>query len=249
MRKLLFLIIAVILIFPAVSFAYVISSSSTLNATLTATGGQQTWTAVFKRRSDNVQVSSFTWPTVSAGSPGYKIANQYIELTARVTNIISWRIIIYTDNTVAKTGFRPYTGSVSTAAVMSFGLVGQTVSPDGSKYGIPLCWLVLDVTSATPTTPVFSTSRPGTGTAGFTNYMWKFMQDKGRKNVNGTSAWNPASTYVRVWDNAGFYWNEDPSKAAASTDNKIYIYLGMDSTQTVAQFYTTKSLTLEAMQL
>ncbi|MCB4791150.1 MAG: hypothetical protein LHV68_04605 [Elusimicrobia bacterium] len=260
MKRLLLVVLGILFVVPAMSYAFTITASSATawNAEMRPSGGMQTWFAVIKRRSDNVTVSSFTWTGITVANPGYKIANQYILVQSTVTNLINWRMVIYTDNTAAKAGFRIFYNDAtpsqravacSTAAFNNFGLVGQNVSPDGSKSGLALSWMVLDVASATPTTPVFMVSRPVTGTAGFTNYMWKFLQDKGRANVGGAlgSAWDITSTYVRIWDATGYYWNEDPTKAAPASDNNLYIYLGVDTTKTLAQFYTTKSLTIEAM--
>jgi hypothetical protein len=181
---------------------------------------------------------------------------------------------IYTDNLVAKTGFHPYytksdvafinqAAFVSTGSVLSYGLVGQgsptssTATANGTTYGLPLAWMVLGLSSAIPVTPVFSNDRGASAghSNGFTNFMWKFVQDKGRATGSPTShgaigsAWDPAAAYVRVWDQTGFYWNENPALAGPPPAGKVYIYLAVDSTNSKAQNYLTKSLTLDALQL
>lgn len=269
MKKLIVLILAGIIIFPAVIFATNMTttiSSAVYNASFTPTGGVQQWDATLRLRSTNAIATAITWPATTAGSPGYKIADQYITLTCTITTTNNWRMNIYTDNTKVVGGFYPYytvnkvamadqAAACSTASVKSFGLVGQAnpTSTDeninGTCYGLPLAWMVLDNSSATPATPVFAMRTATVG--GFTNYMWKFVLDKGRANVGGAvgSAWNSADPYVRVWDQAGYYWSEDPTKAGPSDDNKIYIYLAVETTQSKAQTYTTKTLTIDALQL
>lgn len=270
MKKILLLVLvfAVVVICPSIIFAGGLTlslSSATFTASLTPAGGVQQYDASLRNRTGNTIAASMTWTGVAAGNPGYKVGNQYIMVNSTITNMVGWRMNIYTDNLVVCGGFHPYhsvnnvafasqAAAVSTASVRSYGLVGQDNSTsadenvNGTCYGLPLAWMVSDTIVASPVTPVFSLSRVD-GTQGFTDYMWKFVQDKGRKNVNGTSAWLPTSTYVRVWDQAGYYWNEDPTKASLSSDGKIFIYLAVDSTSAKAQTYTTKSLTIDAIQL
>ncbi|MCB4791148.1 MAG: hypothetical protein LHV68_04595 [Elusimicrobia bacterium] len=234
--KRLLLIVAALAICPMITFAYVIPSSHTFTATVLPTGGVQTWDAVVRNVSNNAVATQVQWSGVTAAQQGYKVADQYIEVSITITNLINWRMLVYTNNT-------NYTGNKSTAATKGFGLVGQI----DTKYGLPVAWKVLESTEAV-TVPLFSLNR-GDGTQGFTDYMWKFVQDKNLLNVNLTSAWDPASTYVRVWDNTGFYWSENPALAGLSADNKIYMYLASDFTHSLAQTYSTNSLTLDVLQL
>jgi hypothetical protein len=236
------LIMLALIIFPAVVFAdQTISTTATyavFTATVTPIGGVQTWTASLKNISDNGAASQLLWTGAIAGVPGYKVANQYIEIGSNITTLINWRMIVYTNNT-------SYTGIKSSNTTQGFGLVGTS----NTASGLPLAWMVLNVTSATPVTPVFSLNRTD-HTQGFTNYMWKFMQDKNLRNATNTAnVFLASETYVRVWDNTGFYWNEDPAKATPASNNKIYMYIGTDFTHALIQSYSTNSLTLEVLQL
>jgi len=258
-----------IVVCPSILFAVNFTTSITsvtFTASLTPSGGVQQYDASLKTRGTNASAGSLSWTGVAAGNAGYKLANEYILINSTVTNVVGFRMNIYTDNLIGhgsnfyafhtnnNVPFSDQAASVSTASVKSYGLIGQAnptnsdENINGTCYGLPLAWMVLDKSSAVPTTPIFSISRSN-GTQGFTNFMWKFVQDKGRKNVNGTTAWDPTSTYVRIWDQDGFYWNEDPTKAGIPTNGDVFIYLAIDSTNAKAQVYKTVSLTVDALQL
>ena len=49
--------------------------------------------------------TKISWAAVNASSAGYKIAQQYIVLSATMTTMINWRMTIFTDNLAAATGF------------------------------------------------------------------------------------------------------------------------------------------------
>ena len=240
------LITLAFIVCPAVLFAATtISTTPTyavFSATVTPIGAVQTWTASLKNISDDSPAFDFRWTGAIASVEGYKVANQYIEIDVNITTLISWRMIVYTNNTT-------YTGDKSSNTTNGFGLVGTTVKTSG----LPLAWMVLNVTSAAPVTPVFSLDRSD-HTQGFTNFMWKFVQDKNLRNAANTaiildSTYLQTATYLRVWDNSGFYWNEDPTKASAASNNKIFMYLGTDFKHALVQSYSTDSLTLEVLQL
>jgi hypothetical protein len=233
------------------SFALPVAGSKALTASVTVSGGTQTWNATLKNVSDNstpTNQSAITWSGVTAGMPGYKIADQYVELTTLITNPITWKMIVYTNNT-------SYAGDKSLG---SFGLVNSS-----NNRGLPLSWKVQDSTDAVAA-PVFSTTRLAPGatsyTEGFTDYQWKFLVDKTQTGTHGWSVADAAS-YNRVWDNSGFYWNEgigpdmdsvkpgNQPSPTPSDDNKVNLYLGAGFTTSLAEQYTTTSLTIETLVL
>lgn len=240
-KKLLLILVVSIVLCPVMAFALDVPGSQSIQASVTPIGGVQEWTAVLKNVIDNQPASSIGWSGVSAGMDQYKVADQYIEVTVNITNPIDWRMLIYTNNT-------SYTGDTSKG---SYGLV------DGDNdHGLPLAWKVLESTE-TVADPVFELNRPD-ATEGFTDYMWKFVVDQ---TQTGTYGWDATDTYVRVWDNDGFYWNEgvgpdvDPGQPgdqpcpAPSLDDEVFIYLGAGFQHSLAQAYSTTSLTLQILVL
>ena len=147
--KKLLLAITVLIICPMVTFAYVIPSSHTFTASVTPTGGVQSWNAVIKNVSNNssVGVTQIAWSGVSAGQVGYKVADQYIDISVNITNIVNWRMTVYTNNT-------SFTGNKSSNTTTGFGLVGQS----NPSNGLPLVWKVLESTQAVAA-PVFVAKR------------------------------------------------------------------------------------------
>ena len=241
-KELLLILVVSIVLCPVMAFALDVPDSQSISASVTPTGGVETWNAALKKVSDNQPAISIGWSGVSAGMDQYKVAAQYIEVTVDITNPIDWRMLIYTNN-------ESYTGDRSKG---SYGLVNT-----GNDLGLPLAWRAQE-DLGTPDDPVFSTTRPEPDPEGFTDYMWKFVVDQ---TQTGTSGWDSTDTYVRVWDNDGFYWNEgvgpdmdltqegDQPCPAPSLDDKVFIYLGADFTHSLAEEYSTTSLTLDMLKL
>jgi hypothetical protein len=189
-------------------------------------------TTTIKRFSDGVSVSSITWSDVSAGDSGWKTADGYIEISASPNYSGDWGIQIYTDNRNASASPQ-YTGSLASG----FNLVGTIKK----EQAIPVCWMVVD-DLVTPETPV---ERPDS--SGFINYCWKWMKDV----QQSTSSFTNDEFYVRVWDDEGIYWHEDPDKAGnpGGGDSPNYIYIAAKFDGTVAQEYRTNRLFLELYRL
>lgn len=241
-KKLLLILVVSIVLCPVMAFALDVPDSQSIQASVTPTGGVEEWTAVLKNVSGDLEANSIGWSGVTAGIDQYKVADQYIEVTVNITNPISWRMLIYTNNT-------SYTGDKSKG---SYGLVNT-----GNDRGLPLAWRVQE-DLGTPDDPVFSITRPDPYPEGFTDYMWKFVVDQ---TQTGTDGWDVTDAYVWVWDNYGFYWNEgvgadmDSEQSgnqpcpAPSLDDKVFIYLGAGFTHSLAEEYSTTSLTLDMLQL
>jgi len=241
-KKLLLILVVSIVLCPVMAFAIDVPGSQPISASVTPIGGVQEWTAALKNVSDDQPAISIGWSGVTAGMDQYKVADQYIEVTVNITNPIDWRMLIYTNNT-------SYTGDTSKG---SYGLVDND-----NDHGLPLAWRVQE-DLGTPADPVFSITRPEPNPEGFTDYMWKFVVDQ---TQTGTYGWDATDTYVRAWDNDGFYWNEgvgpdmDPVQSgdqpcpAPSLDDEVFIYLGAGFTHSLAQAYSTTSLTLQILVL
>lgn len=241
-KKLLLILVVSIVLCPVMAFALDVPHSESIQASVTPIGGVQEWNAALKNVIGNGGASSIGWSDVTAGMNQYKVADQYIEVTVNITDPISWKMLIYTNN-------ESYTGDTSKG---SYGLVNT-----GNNLGLPLAWRAQEDLGA-PDDPVFSINRDSGPPEGFTDYMWKFVVDQ---TQTGTHGWKAGDPYVRVWDNDGFYWNEgtgpdvDPTQdgnqpcPAPSLDDKVFIYLGAGFHHSLAEEYSTTSLTLDMLRL
>ncbi|MBD3272713.1 MAG: hypothetical protein GF384_09285 [Elusimicrobia bacterium] len=229
MTKSFSLFIAMVIALPVIALADPVPGSKAFNASVIPTGGIQEWFAEIKNIDNNQPAQDIQWSNVVAGSDTYKVADQYVEIAVNITNVIDWRMLIYTDND-------EYTGNKEEGG---FGLI----SNDNNR-GLPLAWTVKESTT-TVSTPVFDPNRQPT--PGFTDFLWKFVVDQ---NQTGPNGWNPNNPYVRVWDNNGFYWHENPNEPgnpAQSVDDNVVVYFGAGFAQSLAEQYSTDSLTLDVL--
>ncbi len=174
-----------------------------------------------------------TWSSVNAGHTGWKIADQYIEISHSGLPQ-SWGIQIYTDNK-NETADPKYTGTANPAGL---------VKTDNTIFSLPMAWRIADSTIADPVVPV---QRPND--LGFSDYMWHFLKDKNTIDDPVTlpnEAFQNGDDYVTLWNQAGIAWNEG---GRSGNPKKSFIYLAANFTMSsVEAVYKTSALTIEAYE-
>jgi hypothetical protein len=166
-----------------------------------------------------------TWNNIKAGWTGWKIANQYIEISHNGLPQ-SWGIQMYTDN--KNVSANPiYTGTANPAGL---------VNTDNTLYSAPTAWRITDSIISNPVNPVQREDN-----IGFTDYMWHFLKDK-----NTPSGFQDGEDYITLWNQSGIAWNEG---GRSGNPKKAYIYLAANFTMSsVGSVYQTSALTIEAYE-
>jgi hypothetical protein len=175
-----------------------------------------------------------TWSDVSAGQSGWKVANQYIEISHSELPEF-WGMQIYTNNK-NELADPMYTGTADPAGL---------VKTDNTIFSLPMAWRIADVV-INPNTDENKPVQRQDG-AGFTNYMWHFLKDKNTPDDSDTvinESFNDGESYVTLWNQSGIAWNED---GRSGNPKKAYIYLAANFTMSsVGAEYRTSALTIEA---
>ena len=188
-------------------------------------------TAIVKSTSANEPAAdnNITWSNVSAGD-GWKIADQYIEISYDPTLPEFWGLQIYTDNKNKEADPR-YTGTGSPAGMVK---VGNTI------FSLPMIWLIKD----TPILPNEPVERPDK--LGFESYNWHYFKDKSNVDLPHTpfdESFENAEDYVVLWNQSGIAWNEGARSGKPAT---AYVYLAANFIMaSVNSQYTTNTLTIE----
>jgi hypothetical protein len=172
-----------------------------------------------------------TWTNVTAGSAGWKVADQYIEIS-HLGLPESWGIQLYTDNKDVSADPK-YTGTADPSGLVN---VSNTI------LSLPMAWRITDFIISQPSNPV--QRQDGSG---FDDYMWHFLRDKGAAD-NPLTPLNDSfvngDDYVTLWNQSGIAWNEG---GRSGNPKKSYIYLAANFTMAPAgSSYGTSTLTIEA---
>ncbi len=175
-------------IVPAVSHAYTFTSSSTVTAAATVTGGSTAMSIAILNRSNNAPAANVSWPTINAGA-GWTLASQYVQITSTLS-IAGSGIQTYTNNTLSSASPQ-YSGPVSSTTAA--GLVNAA----NTTETLQLAWHI----NAT-TTPLAADDPNCTGAAGQptfcsatpTGYAWFYYADR----AGGLMQNAPANFYVQV---------------------------------------------------
>jgi hypothetical protein len=161
--KNIFCVLAMVLCLAVTSYSY--ADSAAVRVINTSGSGQVNLTV--KNRSDNEPTPGelITWSDVSVGSTGWKVADQYIEISYSDDPPLPqfWGMQIYTDNE-SDTADPQYTGTRDPAGL---------VKTDNTIFSLPIAWRITDVLISNPDNPV---QRPDG--SGFEDYMWHFLKDK-----------------------------------------------------------------------
>ncbi len=174
-----------------------------------------------------------TWSNVNAGQTGWKVANQYIEISHESLPQ-GWGIQFYTDNENASANPK-YTGTADPAGLIK---AGNTI------IATPMAWKISDSLISSPSAPV-----PRSDNSGFSEYKWHFLKDKNTTDDPVTSMnekFVNGQEYVTLWNQAGIAWNEG---GRSGNPKKAYIYLAANFTMSsVSSEYKTSTLTVEAFK-
>jgi hypothetical protein len=173
-----------------------------------------------------------TWTNINAGQAGWKIANQYIEISHNGLPQF-WGIQMYTDNENVSANPR-YTGTANPAGL---------VKTDNTMYSVPMAWRITDSVISNPVNPVQREDN-----IGFTDYMWHFLKDRNTPDNPDTpdydESFQDGEDYVTLWNQSGIGWNEG---GRSGNPKKAYIYLAANFTMSsVGSVYQTSVLTIEA---
>ncbi|MDD5504437.1 MAG: hypothetical protein PHV77_03880 [Candidatus Omnitrophica bacterium] len=216
------------LVLSVASYCYAADSASVVVKGLT----EGSLNVVVRNISNNQPASNglITWSNLIAGQTGWRVANQYIEISHSGLPA-GWGIQIYSDN--KNTSASPkYIGTANPAGLVN------------AKYSVlsaPMAWQVTD-SVISPTTPVQRADNTG-----FTNYLWHFLKDVNTTDDPKTEAYNEtfqnAEDYITVWNQSGIAWNEG---GRTGNPKKAYIYLAANFTMSPAgSQYQTSTLTIE----
>lgn len=222
-------IVAVCLLLPGFSYA----QNAAIRLMITADGGEVE--LMVRNISDNELATDglITWDDVVAGATGWKLANQYIEISH--TDLpVSWGMQIYTDNESGLADPR-YTGTANPAGL---------IKVDNTLMALPMAWRITDhlLTGADLTDPVERSDRKG-----FNDYLWHFLKDKNTPDDPATTdvdeSFVNTEEYVTIWNQAGIAWNEG---GRSGNPKKAYIYMAAKFTMaSINSEYKTSALTLE----
>jgi hypothetical protein len=176
-----------------------------------------------------------TWSNVVAGETGWKIADQYIEISHSDLPEF-WGMQIYTDNKNEDVANPQYTGKDNPAGL---------IKTDNTILTLPMAWRITDFVINPDDDLNKPVQRPDA--TGFTNYMWHFLKDKNTPDNTLTrpdESFINAEEYVTLWNQSGIAWNEG---GRSGNPKKAYIYLAANFTMSSASAeYQTTALTLEA---
>jgi len=174
-----------------------------------------------------------TWNGIEAGTAGWKISDQYLEVSKEDLPVF-WGMQIYSDNKAALADPK-YTGTRDPAGL---------VRVDNTIISLPMAWRITDtlLSGAGLADPVErSTSR------GFEDYLWHFLKDKNTPDDPLTlpdETFTNGEDYSTLWNQSGIGWNEG---ARSGNPKKAYIYLAAKFTMaSVDTTYRTSRLTVEA---
>jgi hypothetical protein len=203
-----------------------------------------------KRRSDNVEVSSITWNSVTLPAD-WVAADQYLEVEIDPGNLRGWGMQIYTQNKHAEAN-PLYTGVVGTNP-------GGLIDTSSTSKRLPLCWRIVDKTTTSLTivqgtdTKLYSQELGGQ-TSQFTCFQW--MKDRNTPSIpaENTTFFVNGEDPITVWDYEGMHYAEgvrasDPlywGKFWGAVKSPVIIYLGAKfSTAVTPRTYKTNTLRLE----
>lgn len=177
-----------------------------------------------KNIADNSNAAGLGWSGVTIGATGWKMADQYIQLTSVLTQSGS-AIQFFTDN---KNNTPAYSGTGVAA-----GLVDNT----NTTVTLPLAWSIKDDTS----TPAVAADPNNTGD--LNSFQWKFAKDPGS---SGTAKLVNGEDYARAKDSAkGMHFGQAPSEYAPTVSPDV-IYVETDFTGAVTPRSYNGTIRLEA---
>jgi hypothetical protein len=194
--------------------------------------------AIVKNISNNQPAPGglITWSNINAGVTGWKMANQYIEISHSDLPQF-WGIQMYTDNENVSANPR-YTGTADPSGL---------VKTDNTIIALPMAWKITDslLTGGDLSDPA---QRPDN--TGFSDYMWHFLKDRNTPDNPATpdydESFQDGEDYVTLWNQSGIAWNEG---GRSGNPKKAYIYLAANFTMSsVGSVYQTSVLTIEAYE-
>ena len=212
------------------SYAY--ADSAAVRVINTSGGGQVD--IVVRNISDNNPAPGgiITWSNVTAGQTGWKVADQYIEISHNKLPQ-SWGMQIYTDNKNEALADPKYTGKANPAGL---------IKTDNTILALPMAWRITDSTISNPANPVQRQD-----SLGFNDYMWRFLKDKNTPDDSATledESFQNGDDYVTLWNQSGIAWNEG-GRSGNPQNARIYLAANF-AIASVDSVYKTSALTIEA---
>jgi hypothetical protein len=219
---------ATVLFLAAASYCYADDSASVVVKALT----EGSLNVVVRNISNNQPASNglITWSNVIAGQAGWKVANQYIEISHSGLPA-GWGIQIYSDNKNISASPK-YTGTANPAGLVNI---------NNAILAVPMAWRVTD-SVISPAIPVQRSDDTG-----FTDYLWHFLKDVNTIDDPATKAYDETfqngEDYITLWNQSGIAWNEG---AKSGNPKKAYIYLAANFSMSPAgSQYQTSTFTIE----
>lgn len=208
--------------------------------------------ATLRNVSDNSVATDLTWGGATP-PPGWRAANQYIELELDPGDLQNWGVQIYTDNRFPYQDDRSkYKGPESTDPS---GLIDMT---DQTKR-LPMCWRVVDKTTNTlnivqGTDNRLYSQQLGGQASGFPCFHW--LKDVSTPDIPATNTkkFVYGEDAAIVWDHQGMHYAEglratDPAyfgKFWGAVASPVRIYLGANFANAVTpRGYKTETLRLD----
>jgi hypothetical protein len=201
--------------------------------------------SVFLRNiSNDTTATAITWSTITAGTTGWKAANQYIAVKGWTT-YSDWGIQIYTNNT-------NYTGTGSPAGL---------INTANTLYSLPMAWRTTTETvlANNPKLGIvehivggYNVLADGT-TPPIEYYPWFYMIDK-QQDIDpataGHQSFGDYQAYATFIGSAGYQHAPTDYATPWATDTTYYVYLGANFTMAApGATYSTNSLTVEMYRL
>ncbi len=231
------LVVAAVCLVSAPSWAFTSKKIQAVNASASVGGVKDaTFTLVLRNLSDTADAASIAFSGVTAGSTGWKVADNLIKLTWSVTDFAGG-IQLYTDSENAAASPK-YTG----VAVNPGGLV---CNQDTTQY-LPVAWSIKADTKTIELADAnrgLGASDPNSGAVtGYNNkYQWFWAIDK------SSPSFTNATPFITVAKSAGIHFSQGDGEFGPDAVQPSYMYLEANfSVAGAGATYATNNLTLEA---